>query len=334
MNTIKQISIIFLFLFAIQFPTFSQANKVSNLEKQMSLIDNRVLMNFPIDAKNTSVGVYKYDLDTTVKTRIETSIQGVRVIFYAEELFKSSNDNFVETFTKENSENKFKSKTLKESKVLTSVLGTPTIYDTIFGTILINQLYIKTSDNLIIKIGVHIEPKGMNMKEEVEKFSEKVLLTLVNGKRTITRNAHKEIRESYGSEKKFEFNLPENYVITEEQDYYGSKLTIRKITDYLDTNMIDFTFNYRQIQALHNNSFDYDNYLLNFSDAIIVKNKFLGKSYDWLTFEMKEYKLFLKEQILVSNKIRTDINVHISMLSNNILLIDEMTSIIESIGLK
>jgi hypothetical protein len=81
-------------------------------------------------------------------------------------------------------------------------------------------------------------------------------------------------------------------------------------------------------------SFFYRQYGFDESSAKKVSGQFLSEKVEWLTFNNKEKQIYLKEQKIPSNKIESGLTVHIAMLSNRDISIDELTKIVESTEIK
>lgn len=96
-----------------------------------------------------------------------------------------------------------------------------------------------------------------------------------------------------------------------------------------DTNWVSLT-----IYTGNHPSYFYGEYGFDESSSKKVAGKFLDKNVDWLSFYNADKQTYLKEQKIPSDKIDKGLIVHIAMLSNRDISIDELTKIVESIQLK
>ena len=182
--TIKSLFFSTLFLLATQ--GFGQKISGLKLDNKQSILNAKAFFQFPTDAKNVArqADIMSADPNTNKETRIILDIGNQRLVFFARELYVTSNDNLLETISKDNSENaKIKVQTKRDS--LLSVLVTPTKFDSTENAILVNNLYVRTQDKTVFVIGAYINPDAFKNKDEFQRVSERVFASLTKGNRKL-----------------------------------------------------------------------------------------------------------------------------------------------------
>jgi hypothetical protein len=187
---------------------------------------------------------------------------------------------------------------------------------------------VETQDNSIFRIDAYVNPDGFKLKDQYIKLTEQVFQTILNGSRTNIRKARKETLKIFGTEKKFEFDLPDNYCITIDQQYDFQVFKFHKYTNYGDSNWVDLV-----IYTGDHPSYFYNEYGFKKDMAIITEGRFLNSQVQWLFFKNESNGIYLKEQQVPSDNIRTGLIVHIAMVGNNNIAIDELAKIVEGIKL-
>jgi len=169
----------------------------------------------------------------------------------------------------------------------------------------------------------------IKLKDEFIKLTEELFQSQSKGTRRTNKRAREETLNIFGTKKDFIFTLPENYCITIDQKYDFQVFKFHKFTNYADTNWISLT-----IYTGNHPSYFFGEYGFDESNSKKVTNKFLNQNIDWLTFYDADKKMYLKEQQIPCDNIDNGLIVHIAMLSNSDISIDELTKIVESIKLK
>jgi len=114
-------------------------------DNKLSILNDRAFMHF-----STKQTTRESNVDRNWQTSIVYESGKNRLRFFAIELFRIGNDSlFSEISNEANSKFSFKKKILKNSNELLSIIPTPTIFDSSYTDILINQLIVKTEDNTI-----------------------------------------------------------------------------------------------------------------------------------------------------------------------------------------
>ena len=309
----------------------AQSLEELKLDNKQSILNDKAFFYFPKAAVNEAraVDIMSADHNINEETRIVFDQGDMRLVFFAQELYLLGNERLFEEVSGQVNENyKFNNKILTRKDDLLSVLSTPTVFDSTSGAILINSLLVKMQDNAIFRIDAYINPAAYSKKNEFTGLTEKVFSTLQKGKRTNKRNARQETMEIFGSDKKFRFELPENYGVTVNQKYDFQVFYFHKYQDFADTNWVSVT-----IYTGHHPSFFYTS---NFrrDQATEIAGEFLGQKVSWLSFADKEKGIYLKEQQIKADEIDFGLIVHVVMRSNRELSMDELTKIIEAVKLK
>lgn len=317
---------ILLFSFAI---TFGQRISELKIDNKQSILNDKVYFQFPSDAKNISrqADIMSADPNTNKETRIILDIDKQRLVFFARELYVTSDKTLVNTLSKDNGENA-KTRILDEKDSLLSVLVTPTKFDSTKNAILVNNLYVRTQDNSVFVIGAYINPDAYKNKDEFQKLSEKVFLTLSKGSRKLNFKARTEVLPIFDGKKKFRIALPDGYIITKDKKYDFEVLKFQKIKDLADTNWSSLT-----IYTGNHPSYFYGEHNFDESNAEKVKGQFLTKNVEWLYFKTTEKQFYLKEQKIPSDQIVKGLIVHIAMSGSNEAAIDELTKLVGNIKL-
>ena len=303
--------------------------KISDLklDNKQSILNDRAFFQFPSKAKNIArqTDIMSETPNINRETRIILDIDEQRLVFFARELYVTSNNNLLEALSIENSE-KANLKILTNADSLHSVLITPTTFDSTANAILINNLYVQTQDGTIFVIGAYINPNAYKNKDDFQKLTENVFSTLTKGNRKLNFKARIEkVPVFFNSKEKFNIVLPEGYIITKNSQYDFEVLNIQKIRDIADTNWFSLT-----IYTGNHPSYFYEEYDFRKSNAIKTDGQFLNKKIMWLNFKNDERQLYLKEQQIPIDQIK-EIIAHIAMLGNSQESIDKLTKLIENI---
>ncbi|GGH70964.1 hypothetical protein HNQ91_003129 [Filimonas zeae] len=308
------------------------AQDIANLPltNKLSILNGKASFLFPDKAENIAraTNIMAADANANRETRIVFDLGQQRLVFFARELYVTSNNSLPETLANGN-EAESKSKVLTNKDSLLSVLVTPGGYDSTESAILINTLYVKTQDNAVFSINAFINPEAYKNKAAFQQLTEKVFASLLKGERRINFKARTETWPIFGGNKKFVIALPEGFVVTKDKKYDFEVLKFQKIKDIADTNWLSLT-----IYTGHHPSYFYGEYDFTNDNAVKSGGKFLGKPVEWLCFTSEEKKLYLKEQKISADQIENGLIVHIAMLGNNLFSIDEITGLIEGIKLE
>lgn len=308
---------------------FSQTIAELKLDKQHSILNDKVFLQFPADAQNIArqTDIMAADPNINKETRIMMDIGEQRLVFFSRELYVTSNDKLIETVSAQNKE-QGKVQLLTQKDSLLSVLVTPTKFDSTQNAILINELYVQAPDKTVFVIGAYINPEAYPNKDEFQKLSKRVFSSLSKGNRKLNYKARTEVSPIFEGKKKFSIQLPEGYVVTKDQKYDFEVLKFQKIQDIADTNWTSLT-----IYTGNHPSYFYGEYDFNEDNAVISKETFLNKPVAWLNFSNDAQKLYLKEQQIPADQIENGLIVHIAMSGNSPQAIKELTKIVENIKL-
>ena len=332
MTTKKQLIFGLTFLFTALFQTtFGQSLKEIKLDNKQSILNDKAFFNFPTAAKNEAreTNIMSADHNINQETRIVLDIDNMKLVFFAQELYLFGDNNLLGEVSKEKSKLNFQRKTLTDKDQILSILSTPTVFDSTKNAILVNSLLVKTQDNSIFQINAYINPDAFKLKDDFVKLTEQVFQTLTKGTRKNNVDARVETLKIFGTKKEFKFTIPENYCITIDQKYDFQVFKFHKFSNYSDTNWVKLT-----IYTGNHPSYFYKSYGYDESTSKNVAGKFLDKKIEWLSFYNADKQVYLKEQKIPSDQIDNGLIVHIAMLSNADISIDELTKIVESIQLK
>jgi hypothetical protein len=327
-------SLIFSFILLLLLPCkFALCQNIDSLKlsNKLSILNNRVFLEFPATAANIirSPGIMSTDPNQEQETRIILDIDKMRLVFYAQELYKFSNRDFYTDVVSDKNEIKSKYEILVNKKGFLSIQCTPTVFDSTKSAILINSLLVKTKDNTIIRIDAYINPIAFNDRGKFIELTKRVFGTLQSGSRINDKNKREEVANIFGTKKSFLLSIPENYTVTIDKKYDFQVIRFHKYIDYRDTSRADL-----MIYTGYHPWADYEHYGFEINSAKNVDGVFLDQKVSWMTFYDIRKNLLLKEQKIPSDKIADGLIVHIGMVSNKIATINEQTSIVEAIKLK
>lgn len=310
---------------------FSQNLDTVNLNNPLPVLNGKAVFTFPKGAQNVKRGVdiMSVDHNANEETRIIYDIQNMRLVFFAEELFALGEDHLFEHVSKDYANDPFKLKVLTDNNQLYSILATPTQWDSTQNGILLNTLLVKTPDNTLFRIHALINPAAYKLKDLFVKLTEQVFGSLVKGNRKTDLSPRKETLAIFGSEKKFTFELPQNYVVNVSQKYDFQVFKFRTYRPYSDTNWTNIT-----LYTGHHPSLNYRDYGFSESDLKKINGTFLGKNVSWVFFQVENENYYCKEQVIPAGEIEEDLVVHVSMTSNLEGSLDELTRIVEDIQLQ
>jgi hypothetical protein len=320
-----------LLLLAISQASFGQSLGNLKLDNRLSILNDKAFFKFPTAAKNEvrETDIMSADHNINKETRIVLDIDDMRLVFFAQELYRIGDKNLFAEVSKEKGSLNFNRKILTDQGQLLSILSTPTVFDSTRNAILVNSLLVKTQDNSIFQINAYINPDAYRQKDEFVKLTEQVFQTLTKGTRENNLAQREETLNIFGTKKGFKFSIPEKYTITIDQKYDFQVFKFNKYSNLNDTDWVRLT-----IYTGNHPSYFYKSYELDEKSSKRVTGKFLDSKVDWLTFYDSDKQIFLKEQIIPSDKIDKGLLVHIAMVSNKDISIEELTKIVESIQLK
>jgi hypothetical protein len=312
---------------------FALCQRISSFElsNKLSILNNRLFLEFPVVAANVirSAGIMLADPNQEQETRIILDIDKMRLVFYAQELYKFGSGNFYSQVINDKNEIKSKHEILANKKGLLSIQCTPTTFDSTKNAILINSLLVKTKDNAVVRIDSYINPIAFKNKDEFIALTKRVFATLQNGPRINNKKQRKETVNIFGTKKSFRLFIPENYAVTVDKKYDFQVIHFHKYAEYGDTSRVDL-----MVYTGYFPWADYEHYGFGIKSAKNVAGVFLDQKVSWMTFYDAQKNIFLKEQKIPSDKIADGLIVHIGMVSDNIASINEQTSIVEAIKLK
>jgi hypothetical protein len=301
------------------------------LDNRQPILNGRVFINFPNSAKKEFS-----EIDTTSSNQninseiIVLNFDKIKIRFVISELFKIADKNFLNDVLKEKSTFNFKTRILTNEDKLLSIISTPTVFDSVRSMFFINKLLIKTQDNSVLRIGVFVSQNGWHQKEIFIKLSERIFQTVKKGIKLYERGARNDTIEIYTTKKKLVIPLPADYSTTIERSNNNQLISFHKYTNYSDSNSVDLFiyFGYNPFLLFH------DSYYIPFNLVSKTKGNFIeNNNFEWLIYKNDAEKKYLKEQEIKCNNLSNGMKAHIAMISNNKLLIEDLTKIIESVKL-
>lgn len=327
---IHALKITLLFLVAYSFSNAQNLDTIP-LNNRISILNGKAFFNFPRGAQNMqrTVDIMSADRNPNEETRVVLDIEEMRLVFFAEELFALGEERLFENVSHDYEKDSFKCKILTNEKSLLSILATPTTWDSTQNGILLNSLIVRTPDNTLFRIHALITPSAYRLKDQFIKLTEEVFKTLSKGERTTNLAARQESFQIFGTDKKFTVQIPENYVVNVDQKYDFQVFKFRKYRPYSDTNWTSIT-----LYNGHHPSTIYRDYGFAEKDLEKIGGTFLGKKVSWLYFHIPEENYFCKEQVIPVPEIEEDLLVHLVMSSNQRASLEELSRIVEGIGLE
>ena len=156
----------------LSFILFSYGQKIETikLDNKQSILNDKVFFQFPSKAVNSArqADIMSADPNTNKETRIMLDIDKMRLVFFAQELYVSSDNNLLSTVSKDDGVD-FKSRILTDKDSILSILTTPTKFDSTKNAILINSLLVKTQDNSVFKISAYINPDAFKRQKRISR---------------------------------------------------------------------------------------------------------------------------------------------------------------------
>lgn len=321
----------FLTLFFLPAVSFCHSQTLSiaaqPLNNKQSILNDRAFFMFPETAANIgrNTNLMAADPNRNAETRIVYDTAGMRMVFFAQEIFSFTQGSLLAVAAKDDRDD-FKSRLLTDRDSLVAVLSTPLRFDTTQSAIIVNSLLVRTADGKLFRISAYITPASFTYKDQLLKLSERVFSTVEKGSRKLTTGARTETWPVYGDAKKFEIKLPEGYIITKDANYDFEVLKFHKVTDISDTNLVSLI-----VYIGRHPSFFYPEQGFAATDAAKIKGSFLGKKTEWLYFKNPGQHVYIKEQQIPYPKLGEGVIIHVAMLSGLPETIDELTGIIENI---
>lgn len=313
-------------------PIFSQVKGLSDstrLEKRLSVLNKKVFFNFPAAAiiSPRVADIMAADPNENRETRIITDWGNMKLVFFAQELYKLSGKTLFQDISKEvEPDFDFQRKILTDKDSLISVLSTPGLFDSSANGILVNSLLVKTQDNTVCRIDAYINPAAYSRKDDFIRLTENIFKTISKGTRTTNLDPREESYAIAGGINKFLFKIPKNYFVTVDEKY---DFSVFKLTNYRD--LTDKTFSSITIYTGFHPSWFHKEYGFTDSAAVKTKGRFLQNNVDWLYFADNPNSFYLKEQMIPSDNIEKGLILHIAILSNKKDIMEELAKIIEDI---
>lgn len=315
--------------FILSFTCIGQSISSLALDNRQSILNDKAFFNFPTKAANSAraTDIMAADPNTNRETRIVMDIDQMRLVFFAQELFVSANNDLLPAIAKEDGTN-FKSRLLINKDSMIAVLTKALTFDTTQPAILVNSLMVKTADNSVFRISAYINPPAFGHLKEFQQLSEKVFSSLSKGTRRLNFKARTETFPILDSRKSFSIPLPDGYVVTRDKKYDFEVLIFRKIKDISDTSWSSLT-----IYTGFHPSFFHSEYGFDAAKATTVKGVFLKTEVEWLFFKDAGKQFYLKEQKIPSGNIQEGLVIHIAMLGSSPAVVDELTALIGKISI-
>ena len=329
----KKIGFLFISIFVILAQSkiaFAQIGS-TQLTQKLPVLNGRAFLRLPANATNVvwAASIMSTNPNKNQETRFVLDFDKMRLIFYAQELYKISNGDFYSEVIADKSLINSKKQVLENGQGFLSVLCSPLVIDTAQRSIVLNTLLVKTKDNTVFRIDAYINPPALKEKNEFIALSKKVFESLQNGTRLTNRNARNETVKIFGTKRSFQLFIPKDYAVTVDAKYDFQVIRYHKYVDYRDTSLIDFI-----IYTGYHPWVDYERYGFEETSSKNIDGIFLNDKISWMTFYDPQKNIFLKEQKIPSDRIAEGLIVHIGIAANKKEVIEEQTKIVEAIRLK
>ena len=313
----------------------AQKNPISTypLTNKQSILDGRAFLRFPDKAKielQQRTGHFPL-MDHTALTMINVDIQGMRMMFVAQELFAYASGDFLAAAEKAETRffrhPHFKSLLLVNKDAMTAVLSTPLAMDATKPGVLIQDLLVRAGDQSVFRISVYMEGPFDQQKEQVLQLSENIFKTLTPGNRRLNNTKRTERWPIYNSKKELMITLPKDYVITRTTKQEFEMLEFHRISELNDTSRASILIYTRRDPA-----YLYQNWDLSESEAVKTPGTFSGEPVEWLNFKREFPRLYLREQhIQIKKADGENLLVHVAMIYDQPEIPKEFMDIIEAI---
>lgn len=304
----------------------SGAQSLGNLPltNRQSILNDRAFLFFPANAVNSarSTDIMAADPDTNGETRIVLDTGKMRLVFFAEELYRFGDKNLLPLLSQQNGD-RFSTRRLAAKEPLLAVVSTPLVFDTAREAILVNSLVVKTPDDALLRINAYVNKDGYAQKSEFQALTENVFATLANGTRQLNVKAHTELHSVMQSKSRLAIPLPQNFVVTKDKKYDFEVLKIQNMKPLSDTVWLNLT-----VYAGFHPSYFHAEYGLSEKEAVKQQGVFLNKAVAWLNFKNERDGFYLKEQIIPADEIEKGLVLHVAMLSSNKAGIAALTKLI------
>ncbi|MBC7873074.1 MAG: hypothetical protein H7Y01_03700 [Ferruginibacter sp.] len=300
------------------------------LEKHISILNNKLFFDFPAAAAISPrvADIMAADPNENRETRIITENGKMRLVFFAQELYALGGKTLFEDISKEIEPGfNFQRKIIFDKDSILAILSTPALFDSTSSAILVNSLLVKSPDNTVSRIDVYINPEAYPMRDEYARLAENVFKTISKGTRRINLDAKEETYKIFGTQSKFIFKLPKNYLVTVDEKYdFG----VFKLNKYKNS-LADTTYTSLTIYTGHHPSYFHKEYGYIENKALKTKGEFLQANMEWLYFKDDEQSFYLKEQFIPAEGVEKGLIFHVAMLTNKKDILEELVKIVENI---
>lgn len=320
-----------LLIYNMSTPAQGQNIDALQINKKISVLNDRAFFNFPPEAYGSAESKAQSSADTkpNIESMVTLEIGKMKMVFMAKELFLLGDREFLTYITLQNQGIKWNTKSLSAPNNVQLILSTPTVYDSTKGYMRINSLLVVTADNTIFRVDVYIDKPGYYTAEQFQKLSERILSSFSNGTRMNNLSARQEKIPIYGTSKALLFDLPANYQVASEHGDYHQNFDFNKFKHYTDKSIFHLSIFQKPTSWGQGIEFLHTEYELSESDGKKLKGTFLSEQVDWLYFDLKKERLYLKEFIQDPQCVST--TFHVSILSQGTNMIDELTRIVEKV---
>jgi hypothetical protein len=300
------------------------------LEKHISILHNKLFFDFPAASVISPrvADIMAADPNENRETRIIAENGKMRLVFFAQELYALGGKTLFEDISKEMEPGfDFKRKIIFDKDSILAILSTPALFDSTSSAILVNSLLVKSPDNTVCRIDVYINPEAYPLREEYARLTENVFNTITKGTRRIDLGAKEETYKIFGTESKFIFKLPKNYLVTVDEKYDFGVFKFNKYKNSLS----DTTYTSLTIYTGHHPNYFHKEYGYTENKAMKTKGQFLQSNIEWLYFKDDEQSFYLKEQFIPVEAVEKGLILHVAMLTNKKDILEELVKIVENI---
>lgn len=299
------------------------------LDKRMSILEDKVFLTFPglaVDRHRTA-GRMADAPDPHLRTEIQLDFGDMHMEFRALNWFCLPGEDFQARELKKGEAGYETKKVLLDQDGLLAILSTPVRFDSTRKSIWIQELVVRTQENMLLKINVHINQAAFAHKDELLQLSERVFRTLQMGAADKVLTARQEKHALPGSGKALVFDLPAKCYLLEQGWQGNPTFQIHSLPECMDTlwQQIDVYVGPHPDMAWK----DFDLTTNNYQET---QGSLLGNKITWRTFHPKD-DYDIREQAIPLDQVGAGLQLYVTMSSNNKALIDELTKIAERIQL-
>lgn len=221
-------------------------------------------------------------------------------------------------------------KVLSNHDGLVAVLLTPEGFDTTKARIDLQNLLVRTPDNLLFRISADINQAAFPRKDDYLQLAERVLGTLRVGEPDKGLSPREETCTIATSQQAIRFDLPPRYYILRHDNRSLQTLSVRYYyDDGMGSRWHELAIYFAEESDLH-----FPGRGVPEKDIRHIKGTFLGEKVKWLAYHKSgRTELYVREQLFPFESLGPGIQLHVQMSTNDPKRMEELTKIAEGIRL-